>query len=251
MSFPNTIYGQSGWEKVQTSTQKHKIGTRMTFDDGRVFRYSEVGGVNIAAGAVVQAPAAVAHHDVDLAITTAASGVTEVTVTLENTATTLNQYKDGYLFINDGVTGEGHVYKIKSNPVASGNATCAITLYEDDPTITALTNGTHIAGLVVNPYSNVIISPTTVTNMAIGVAPRLLTTEYFGWLQTWGPASVLAIAAGVVGQHIRVGGSGTAGGTNPLDRDGSAEDEQAIGVQMQIAPTSAGDYGLVYLTITP
>jgi|TARA_R100001530_G_scaffold49320_1_gene36893 hypothetical protein len=251
MSFPNTIYGKSGWEKVQTSTQKHKIGTRMSFDDGRAFRYSEVGAADIAAGAVVQAPAAVGEHDVDLAIATAASGVTEVTVTLENEATTLNQYKDGYLFINDGVTGEGHVYRIKSNPVASGTATCAITLYEDDPTVTALTNGTHLAGLAVNPYSNVIISPTTVTNVAIGVAPRLLTTNYYGWIQTWGPAAVLANAAGVVGEHVRVGGTSTAGGTEDLDRDGTAENEQAIGVQMQIAPTSAADYGLIYLQITP
>ena len=37
MSFPNTIHGKYGWEKVQTSGQKHKLGTRMTFDDGRVF----------------------------------------------------------------------------------------------------------------------------------------------------------------------------------------------------------------------
>ena len=57
MSFPNTVYGKPGFEKVQTSGQKHKIGTRMSFDDGRAFRYVEVGGSDIAAGAVVQAAA--------------------------------------------------------------------------------------------------------------------------------------------------------------------------------------------------
>lgn len=251
MAFPNTIYGKYGFEKVQTSGQKHKIGTRMAFDDGRVFRYVEVGAADIAAGAIVQAPAAVAHHDVDLAITTAASGVTSVTVTLEGTASTANQYKDGYLFINDGGTGEGHVYKIASNAAGDSSSTCVITLEEDDETVTALTNGTHLAGLVVNPYSNVIISPTTVSNMAIGVAPRLLTTNYYGWIQTWGPAAVLANAAGVIGQHVRVGGASTAGGYEDMDFDGSGENEQLIGVQMQIAPTSAGDYGLIHLQISP
>jgi hypothetical protein len=250
MSFPNTIYGKPGWEKAQTSGQKHKVGTRMSFDDGRVFRYVEVGAADIAAGAVVQAPAGVANHDMDLAITTAASGVTSVTVTLGGTASTKNQYKDGYLYINDGTTGEGHVYKIKSNAAGSSGGTCVLTLEEDDETVTALTNGTHLAGIAVNPYTNVIISPTTVSNIAVGVAPRLLTTDYYGWIQTWGAAAVLANAAGVIGQHVRVGGASTAGGTEDMDFDGTDENEQIIGTQMLIASV-ATDYALVNLTISP
>ena len=35
MAFPNTISGMYGWEKVQTSEQKHKLGTEMVFVDGR------------------------------------------------------------------------------------------------------------------------------------------------------------------------------------------------------------------------
>ena len=250
MAFPNTVYGKYGFEKVQTSSQKHKVGTRMAFDDGRVFRYVEVGGSDIAAGAVVQAAAGVANHDMDLAITTAASGVTSVTVTLGSTAATANQYKDGFLYINDGGTGEGHVYKIKSNAAGDSAGTCVITLEEDDETVTALTNGTHLAGLAVNTYSNVIISPTTVSNIAIGTAPRLLTTNYYGWIQTWGQAAVLANAAGVIGQHVRVGGASTAGGTEDMDFDGSNENEQIVGVQMLIA-SAASDYAFVYLTISP
>ena len=64
-----------------------------------------------------------------------------------------------------------------------------------------------------------------------------------------GPASVLANAAGVVGEHVRVGGASTAGGTEDLDRDGSGENEQAIGVQMLIA-SAAADYALVFLQIS-
>ena len=154
MAFPNSIYGKYGWEKVQTSDQRHKLGTRMVFDDGRAFRYVEVGAADIAAGAVVQAAAGVANHDMDLAIATASSGATAVTVTLGATAATKNQYKDGYIYINDGGTGEGHVYKIKSNPAADGSATLALTLDEEEGIVTALTNGTHLAGLAVNKDFN-------------------------------------------------------------------------------------------------
>ena len=72
-----------------------------------------------------------------------------------------------------------------------------------------------------------------------------MTTDYYGWIQTWGPAAVLANAAGV-----RVGGASTAGGTEDVDFDGTDENEQIIGTQMLIASV-ATDYALVNLTISP
>ena len=250
MAFPNVIYGKYGWEKVETSSQKHVLGTRMILPDGRVYRYSEVGAADIAGGAVVQAPAGTAAHDQDLTVAAVSAGST--TVTLSGSLTiTKDQYKDGYMHINSG-TGAGEVYRIKSNTAVSSATGCVLTLDEEDGLATALTAGSSNCevGLSVNPYSNVIISPTTVTNVAIGVAPTLLTQEYFGWIQTWGPAAVLANAAGVIGQHVRVGGASTAGGTEDMDFDGSNENEQLIGVQMLIAPAAA-DYGLIFLQISP
>lgn len=250
MSFPNGIYGKYGFEKDTTSSQKHVLGTRMELPDGRVFRYSEIGGSNIAAGAVVQAAAGVAAHDQDLLVAAASAG--DTTVTLSGSLTiTKDQYKDGYMHINSGAGRGGQIYRIKSNTAVSGATGCVLTLDEEDGLQTALVagSGNTEVGLSVNTYSNVIISPTTVSNVAIGVAPTILTTNYYGWLQTWGPASVLANAAGVIGEHVRVGGASTAGGTEDLDRDGSGENEQAIGVQMLIA-SAAADYALVFLQIS-
>ena len=250
MSFPNEIYGKYGWEKMETSGQKHQLGTRMILPDGRVFRYAEIGAADIAGGAVVQAPAGVGAHDQDLTVAAVSAGST--TVTLSGTLTiTKDQYKDGYMHINSG-TGAGEVYRIKSNTAVSSSNT-VLTLDEEDGLATALTAGAGNCevGLSYNPYSNVIISPTSVSNVAVGVAPTLLTQDYYGWVQTWGPAAVLANAAGVLGEHVRVGGASTAGGTEDLDRDGSNENEQAIGVQMLIAPSNAGDYALVFLQISP
>ena len=250
MAFPNVIYGKYGWEKVETSSQKHVLGTRMILPDGRVYRYSEVGAADIAGGAVVQAPAGTAADDQDKLVAAVSAGSTTVTLS-QSLTITKDKYKDGYMHINSG-TGAGEVYRIKSNTAVSGATGCVLTLDEEDGLATALTAGSSNCevGLSVNPYSNVIISPTTVTNVAIGVAPTLLTQEYFGWIQTWGPAAVLANAAGVIGQHVRVGGASTAGGTEDMDFDGSNENEQLIGVQMLIA-SAAADYALVFLQISP
>ncbi len=249
MSFPNTIYGKYGWEKVQTSTQKHKLGTRMSFDDGRVFRYVGCGGTGIAAGRLVQAPAGTAEDKVDTNVNAASAGDTTVTLA-ENRTITKDEYKNGYLFVNSG-TGVGEVYRIKSNTAVSGASGCVITLDEEDGLVSALAaSGSTEVGLALDPYNDVIVSPTTVTNITLGATTIALTADYFGWIQTWGWASVLANAAGVVGEHVRVGGASTAGGTEDLDRDGSGENEQAVGIQTNVAPTNA-DHGLIYLTISP
>ena len=65
MSFTNTVYGKAGWEKKLTSDQRHKLGTRMAFADGRVYRYVKNAAVEIAAGRLVQAPATDTADDMD------------------------------------------------------------------------------------------------------------------------------------------------------------------------------------------
>jgi len=250
MSFPNVIYGKYGWEKTETSSQKHVLGSRMVLPDGRVYRYVETAGSNIAGGAVVQAAAGTAAHDQDLVVVAVSAGSTTVTINTSGTYTK-DQYKDGYMHINSG-TGAGEIYRIKSNTAVSSATGMVLTLDEEDGLATALTAGAGNCevGLSTNPYKDVIISPTTVSNVAVGVAPTLLTADYYGWIQTWGPAAVLANAAGVIGQHVRVGGASTAGGTEDMDFDGTNENEQLIGVQMLIA-SAAADYALVFLQISP
>jgi len=250
MSFPNVIYGKYGWEKTETSSQKHVLGSRMVLPDGRVYRYVETAGTDIAGGAVVQAAAGTAAHDQDLVVVAVSAGSTTVTINTSGTYTK-DQYKDGYMHINSG-TGAGEIYRIKSNTAVSSATGMVLTLDEEDGLATALTAGAGNCevGLSTNPYKDVIISPTTVSNVAVGVAPTLLTADYYGWIQTWGPAAVLANAAGVIGQHVRVGGASTAGGTEDMDFDGTNENEQLIGVQMLIA-SAAADYALVFLQISP
>ena len=241
-----TIWGNYGDEKVTGTTQLHPYGTRMVLPDNRVFYYGQTVGAQTA-GAICQSPVGIANHDMDLATNTASSGDKSVTVTVGGTAVTANQYADGYLYVNDG-TGEGHIYKIRQHDAISSSGSGAINLYDGDAIATGFVAAT-IGGLAKNPYKDFIVYPTTATGHAVGVAATDFDDDDFGWLQTWGPAAVLCDVAFVIGNHVRVS-DGTAGSGEPLDRDGTHENEEVIGVASLIAPVTT-DYGLVNLTINP
>ena len=241
-----TIWGNYGDEKVTGTTQLHPYGTRMVLPDNRVFYYGQTDGAQTA-GAICQSPVGIANHDMDLATNTASSGDKSVTVTVGGTAATANQYADGYLYVNDG-TGEGHIYKIRQHDAISSSGSGAINLYDGDAIATGFAAAT-IAGLAKNPYKDFIVYPTTSTGHAVGVAATDFDDDDFGWLQTWGPAAVLCDVAFVIGNHVRVS-DGTAGSGEPLDRDGTHENEEVIGVASVIAPVTT-DYGFVNLTINP
>ena len=241
-----SIWGDYGDEKVTGTTQLHPYGTRMVLPDGRVFYYGQTDGA-ITAGKICQSAVGIANHDMDLATNTASAGDKSVTVTVGGTAVTADQYANGYLYINDG-TGEGHNYKIRQHDAIDSSGSGAINLYDGDAIAVGFAAAT-IAGLAKNPYKDFIVYPTTSTGHAVGVTATDFDDDDYGWLQTWGPAAVLCDVAFVIGNHVRVS-DGTAGSAEPLDRDGTHENEETIGVASLIAPVTT-DYGYVNLTINP
>ena len=241
-----SIWGDYGDEKVTGTTKLHPYGTRMVLPDGRVFYYGQTDGAQTA-GAICQSAVGVANHDRDLATTTASAGDKSVTVTLGGTAAAEDLYAEGYLYVNDG-TGEGHNYKIRQHDAIGSGGSGAINLMDGDPIATGFAAAT-IVGLAKNPSKAFIVYPTTPTGHAVGVAATDFDDDDYGWLQTWGPAAVLCDVAFVIGNHVRVS-DGTAGSGEPLDRDGTHENEETIGVASLIAPVTT-DYGYVNLTINP
>ena len=190
-------------EKVETSSQKHKLGTRATTPDGRVFYYAENSGTAIDhAGYLVDGIAAVAAHDMDLAFTATSAGATSATSGTSLTVTK-DQYKDGYIYINDG-PGQGEIYQIKSNTAVSSATGLSITIDEEDGFATALTTAS-LFGLMYNPYKDIKIidGDGTMTTGVLGVTTTAVTADYFCWIQTAGPASVrLGAQVGVVGDAL-------------------------------------------------
>jgi len=254
MAFPNTVYLSYGMEKAQTSGQKHKLGTRAETPDGRVFYYAKEDGTAIGtAGLIVDNVAVVAAHDMDVP-TTAAHSVGDTTISIEvpTTDLTANQYKDGYMVVNDG-PGEGEVYRIKSHPAhdASDDNTVIFTIEDEDGIRTALTTAS-LWGVFYNPYSavKIIDGDGAQTTGPLGVTTAPVTASYYCWLQTSGIASVLVsgTTAMTLGDAIEVSQvSGQSGAATLYDSSG-ATDLMPIGTAMGIASVST-DFQLVMLSI--
>lgn len=237
---PGQVWPQGLFE--ESSAAKLKVGTVRRLEDGRVFVYALNAAVALAAGKITQSSAPVANH-LNIAVAAAAAiGDKKVQVTLGATAATANQYKDGFLHVNDA-TGEGHLYKIRSNPAADSSGTLWLTLY--DAIRVALTTSSEVT-LTVHPQNSVIVYPTTGTSAPAGVPPIAVTASYYFWNQVKGPAVCLVDGTWVIGQHVRVS-DGVAGALEPLNRDGTAEDEAAVGTVLQVNADT--EYGLVQLEI--
>ena len=246
MSFPNRIYGDFGAEKTTNTTKKRALGTILELPDGREFKYVLNGSGAITSGKLTSSAAMIGNHDMDLTTAAASVGDTSITVTLGGTAATKDQYADGYIYTNDG-TGEGQIYRIASNPAADSSATLAVTLASNDAVSVALDSTTE-SGLAVNPYSGIVVSPTSVTNRTLGVTATDIAANAYGFVQTKGLASVLVSGTVVAGEPLRVAGATTAGAAMALDRDGSGENEQEIGVVHNVVAVST-DYCLAFLNI--
>ena len=253
MAFPTTVYLSYGMEKVETSEQKQKLGTKAVLPDGRTFYYAKNSSAAITtAGQIVDGIAAVAAHDMDVAATEAHSvGDTTISLEVPTTDLTKNQYADGYLLINDG-PGQGEVYRIKSHPKhdASEDNTVIFTIDEPDGIRTALTTSS-LFGISYNPYKDVKIidGDGTMTTGPLGVNPIPVTASYYFWLQTAGIASVLSGAAvAVVGDAIGVSQASGESGAFDLWDASSEEDTRPIGHAMNI-PSVDTDNQIVMLAI--
>lgn len=188
MAFPSDVQGAYGYEKKETSAQKHALGTKMVFLDGREFRYAENGGTAIAEGLLTASEAPAGNHDEDLAVASASAGATSITVTLGATAAAKDLYAEGYLFLNLASTTPHEFYKIKSHAAADGSATLEAKLHDNDYLHTAIVNGTDTAGLIKNPYKDIVVAPAAVAGRFVGVTVNNFTADYFGWIQTAGLA---------------------------------------------------------------
>ena len=255
MAFPLSINLAYGMEKVETSEQRQKLGTRASTPDGRVFYYARNGSAAITtAGMIVDAAAAfaIAAHDMDVPVTAAtAAGSGSISLEVPTTDLTKNQYADGYLIFNDG-PGEGEVYRIKSHPAhdASDDNTAVFTLEDNDETRTALTTSS-LAGIFVNPYSAVKLmdGDGTMETGALGVTTIPMTASYYGWIQTAGIGSVaLGAVVAIVGDGLQVSqASGESGRAELYDLSGE-DDVQSIGTAIGI-PSVDTDKQVCLLTI--
>jgi hypothetical protein len=223
-----------------SSAQQMSFGAYGETSDGRGFRYCGVGAVSTVAGKVYQGVALDATNlqpSGGLAVAAAAIGATQVTLTGSLTIAA-NLVASGYLSV-DVTPGQGYLYKIASNTAVAAATGCVITL--EDPLIVALTTSSKVI-LVQHPYSAVVVEPGTPTSVIVGVAPSILTNANFGWMQTYGPASVLFTGTGVAGKAVGSLSGGTSGSVAP-----AIAATNILGYHMATGIT--GEYAFVYLTL--
>jgi hypothetical protein len=229
-----SAFGQDGF--TSSSTQIHELGRRAVTKDGRVFRYSQAVADTVA-GSVYQSTAPLPNH---LARTSpiVAVGATSFTFTPGNTAGAANLYAEGYLQV-DTTPGNGYTYQVSGHAAITASTAFTLNLMPSDPIQIALT-GSSTVGLVHNPYKNVIVMPTTATAAVAGVAGYIITTAQFGWLQTWGPASVLI--NGTPGVGIAVVISATTAGAVDVATVGAEINTRHIGHMMQIGVSTKNNF---------
>lgn len=251
MGFDLSVGLKYGMEKDTTTGKKHVLGTRGVLPDGRVFRYAVNGAAEIEAANLCQAavePSASTHTNALNIIGGATSGQTTITV-VGVTIAAADFYAAGYLVIEVS-PGQG-MYRIKSHDAITSAATgFGVTLEEDDQLTEALTSGTTKVGLRRNPYSSVIIAPTTATHIAVGVTPVTVPASEYFWLQTWGPCAVNADTAPVVGQTMIWPGA-SAGSVHAVTTVTALALSAVVGWATTVAggADKAGTY--IYLTIAP
>ena len=219
------------------ASQLFPLGSRLLYGN-TVYRYGRLGSGAVTAGKCVTHAASIAHH-FDLTPTAGvAAGETAISVETAGTDITLNQYANGYLYINDAA-GEGQMLRIQSNPAHdhSEDPSIVITCYDD--LATAITTSSRVT-LIADPSSALIGQAATTTGATMGVTVVDIAATHYGWFAVSGPATVLTSGTLVVGNHaVPLGAVGAVG-------PAAGDVIQVIGVVMIVNVTT--DYSLINLT---
>lgn len=230
----------------QSSTQEHKLGSRLQLGD-RVFRYANAGETLTPAELVQQALYAGATTTLQntSAVTVAASaGASRIYVNAVTTAQAANLFADGYAAVWDATTaGTSWLFKIKGNSaLATSGTTSYVDIYDVLPV--ALTTDDQVF-LMTSPYKSLIQSAASATGAAMGIVPVAVTSAYYFWLQTWGPAAVNPEDA-LVSNDAVVRSDGTAGQVCKMTSNTVG---QIIGYCLHTG--TADEAAIVFLTLAP
>lgn len=237
---------QFGLFKTDTDPSDFTMcGQRFDTEDGREVVLFNNAAAALVSGVLTQHSAIVANHQNIAVVTYAGVNVQTglpaiITATLGATLANANQYQGGFAVVNAGV-GKGQTLRISSSNATVASGTITITL--EDPASVALDNTSKLC-LIAQPYTSVVIAPTTATasescvtlypvpasvaNTYDGTSGALLTvgTPQFAFGVTKGVTSALSDAS-VAGVGLGIMRSTTTAGSITVatatgDRVGSA-----------------------------
>jgi hypothetical protein len=234
---PVTVIAQGLYESKADAL--HNIGEYVLSNDGRGYRYCKNGASAQVVGKLYQAKAEDTSNEQEITITNAAVGDTTITST-DSVTLAANLLAGGFLLVSEGTLGVGQLYKLKGNTAASS----AVVTFNLDEPVRVATTGTCKVDVKVNPYSAIVVAPTTATSGPVGAAVYTVAASEHGWVQTHGIAGILAQGTVVVGDDI-VPAETTTTGTIVSRADASLS--ATVGFALHGAAST--DYALVFLTI--
>lgn len=251
-AFSNVVHGAPGYDKTANSSQKHRLGTKMVYSDGRTFYYSKAAEA-ITAGQLTMGSQTAADHIIDLAVVSGAAGSNQIVLTNGSTTAivgsgkytdnfgTRGDYVDGYVFINDQA-GAGQIFQIADHSTAATGAALTIDLYNNDTVQTALTSSSQ-AGLH-KPVGHSVEAwdHDDIDGPPLGVPTHDIASGEYFWNQSAGPASILTDGTLVIGREAYSAGVNAAG---PSASDNSAETR--VGTVLAVGANA--QYSLVDLQI--
>lgn len=234
------ILGSDAFTALATSA--HRIGTRGVDKQGRVYRYAKAGAVDLVAGNVLQSAAIIPNHLANTPPVVALSA-TSFTYTPGNTAAAAGFYEQGFLQV-DTAPGNGFTYGVDSHLAITASTAFTLNLKPDDAIQVALTGSSRV-GLAPSIWRDVIQFPiTTATGTFAGIAAMVIPATQFGWVLTWGPASVLINGTPALGALVVTPSATTAGSVDVITTTNLVT-AQIVGNMMQVGVSTKNNFVMV------
>ena len=229
----------------ESETLLHPVGERLQVG-GRTFIYA-LAGAALDQGYLLESAekgGAVTTEQIDCTLGAVAAGADTITLTTKTTAQTKNLYANGWLSIvsDTNAHGAGVAYEIASHPAQTAAGALVFTL--KDQVYKAITTDCK-GSLCTNLWYKVKqTAVTTAVGMPVGVSLIDVTSGYYFWCQTWGPAAVLTGSTALVDSAII---RGLEDGESDIQATAGITPEIGYGIQ----GGSDGDFPLMYLRICP
>ena len=195
---------------AEDTTAAFDLGAKLIYGNN-VYRYVGIGGTAVTAGKLLQQPAVLSDHANMSATAVVAVGEKAISVETGGTDITLNQYANGYLWVNDALA-------------------------------TALTTNSQLT-LLADPCNDLIVAPAAETGSLMGATVIDLAADKFGWAVLSGPAALLTVGTLVVG-NAAVRSGGTAGGVAP------ATDNVLMEIGDVMAVSANTEYSLINMNLS-
>lgn len=239
----------------EDAVQKYPLGTRYV-DGERVFHYYKCGSVAIT---YVLSAIFSTVEMFETAVNTygaALAGATTIKVDGASAGSPVKDaWKDGYILAIGAAAGERFLMRIVSNLAAEADSPYAVQLTLEQPLPFDLSNDVNCEifpsryGAARSAHSQD-LNGTYLT--CLGMPTRKMTINYYGWVQTWGPAFCVRSAENLDTPGDRQVCVASDGSLRAVDYiiNGN-ESYQEIGYSLAILTPSATGMGWFYLTIDP